>query len=97
MAIAGRNVQLGMLYNCFDDQSVTGFTIWDQDEIKKKRKTDKCPKIDYSLIAEDSEGKNTQSIVDSGYDLSLRVGVVCGLVKAEGSRNTLMKTTCPRV
>ncbi|XP_071803281.1 cytolytic toxin-alpha-like [Asterias amurensis] len=84
MATAGRNIQLGMLYNCFDDQSVTGFTIWDQDEIQTKRKTDECPKIDYSLIAEESEGKNTQS-VDSDYDLSLRVGVVCGFVKAEGS------------
>ena len=89
MPCLGRPFQLGTLYDCRNDRSIPGVTLWDPDTlgnvISKPMETS-----EFEIITEDSFNQKTLHLdVSAG----LKLSVLGGLVKAGGSGKFLYDRT----
>lgn len=78
--------QLGMLYDCRNDQIVPGVTLWDEKLLKDALSESVQPSTSFEVSAEDNLSKKMFNL---GVKANLSLSVMSGLVKVAGSAKYL--------
>ncbi|KAL7872635.1 hypothetical protein SRHO_G00076180 [Serrasalmus rhombeus] len=86
VATLGRQLHLGMLYDCHNDSFIPGVYLWDVDNIKKNTQMWPSPKTEYNFHHTDSLEEKTKILNISA---SLSASFLAGLVTVEASASYL--------
>ena len=82
MPCLGRPFNLGMLYDCRDDQLIPGVTLWNHSTLKSSLDSRPQESLQFSVIAKDSIESKTSSL---GVEAGLKLSLLGGLVNVSGS------------
>ncbi|XP_028990081.1 stonustoxin subunit beta-like [Betta splendens] len=86
VAALGRPFTLGMLYDAYKDQLVTGFTLWDKKTLEEHRSEHSQQTSTFEVTTSDSiESKSKLLSVEA----SLKASFLSGLIEVEGSAKYL--------
>uniref|UniRef100_A0A671Y414 Neoverrucotoxin subunit beta-like n=1 Tax=Sparus aurata TaxID=8175 RepID=A0A671Y414_SPAAU len=89
IAALGQPFTLGMLYDARRDELIPGLTLWDKNSLKEKTVETSQQTSNFEVSASDSiESKS--SLMD--IEASLKVSLMCGLIKVGGSAKYLNDT-----
>ena len=82
----GRPFQLGMLYDCRNDQLVPGMTLWNEKLLRAALSERPQPSCDFEIIAEDTLSNKIFSL---GVEANLSLSLMGGLVSVSGAAKYL--------
>ncbi|XP_067432847.1 stonustoxin subunit beta-like [Thunnus thynnus] len=82
----GRPFTLGMLYDARKDELIPGFSLWDKTTLEENTTETPKPGCEFQIMAEDTIDSKS-SLLD--VEASLKVSVLSGLIKVEGSAKYL--------
>ncbi|KAL6485434.1 hypothetical protein MHYP_G00048260 [Metynnis hypsauchen] len=82
----GRQLELGMLYDCRNDSFIPGVYLWDMDNIQKNKIVTQSPETSFNLALSDSLEEKTKILNISA---SLSASYLAGLVTVEASASYL--------
>ncbi|XP_036438400.1 stonustoxin subunit beta-like isoform X2 [Colossoma macropomum] len=86
VATLGRQLHLGMLYDCCNDSFIPGVYLWDMDKIEKNRIVSQSPQTSFKIVLSDSLEEKEKMLQISS---SLSASVHAALVNTEGSASYL--------
>ncbi|KAL6485433.1 hypothetical protein MHYP_G00048250 [Metynnis hypsauchen] len=86
VATLGRQLHLGMLYDCCNDSFIPGVYLWDMDNIQKNKILGQSPKTSFNVHLTDSLEEKTKTLNISA---SLSASFLAGLVTVGGSASYL--------
>ncbi|XP_036438401.1 stonustoxin subunit beta-like [Colossoma macropomum] len=86
VATLGRQLHLGMLYDCHNDSFIPGVYLWDMDNIQKNTIVRQSPKTSFNIHLTDSLEEKSKILQISS---SLSASIYAGLVNVEGSASYL--------
>ena len=78
----GRPFQLGMLYDCRNDQLVPGMTLWNENLLRAALSQRPQPSSNFEVIAEDTL---SDKILNLGIKANLSLSIMGGLVNVSGA------------
>ncbi|KAL6485436.1 hypothetical protein MHYP_G00048280 [Metynnis hypsauchen] len=86
VATLGRQLHLGMLYDCHNDAFIPGVHLWDIDIIQKNKIVRQSPETSFTVYCTDTLEEKTKILNISA---SLSASFLAGLVKVEASASYL--------
>ncbi|XP_036438679.1 stonustoxin subunit beta-like [Colossoma macropomum] len=86
VATLGRQLHLGMLYDCHNDSFIPGVYLWDMDNIQKNTIVRQSPKTSFNIHLTDSLEEKSKILQISA---SLSASFLAGLVTVEASASYL--------
>ncbi|XP_025976996.2 stonustoxin subunit beta-like [Dromaius novaehollandiae] len=93
MPTLGRPFQLGMLYDCRKETLIPGITLWDLDTLRKNVDVRSQNKTEFQIITSDTIDEKVSAL---NIKASLKVSILFGLIKLEGSAEYLRDARCSR-